>query len=216
MSKNNFYYSTDKGKYIPIKTNLDILHSDKSNTSEKSKNKIGYIYDTDTKEYSMKSIPKNMKVYYGNHPNGFNKNSLPENTDTSSYTPENIDSSTDSNTSTDTSTSSKNTNNYYTNSYTSTSPENTSIGTSIGTSIRKDFDNSQYYSDINIPGDSTNSTNNSCNYINNSSLEKYSVSNSLRNISDEVIYLCNIKKYISENSYKDIKDKIKNILDNLC
>jgi hypothetical protein len=58
----NFYFSTDKNKYVPIKTDLDIRHSDVMNTSKKSDNKIGLIYNTDTNNYQLKSVPKHMKI----------------------------------------------------------------------------------------------------------------------------------------------------------
>ena len=58
----NFYFNTDQNKYIPIKTNLNILHKNDIDTSNKSDNKIGLVYNTDTSNYELKSIPKHMKI----------------------------------------------------------------------------------------------------------------------------------------------------------
>lgn len=58
----NFYFSTDTNKYVPIKTNLDIRHTNVMNTSKKSDNQIGLVYNTDTSDYQIKSVPKHMKI----------------------------------------------------------------------------------------------------------------------------------------------------------
>ena len=58
----NFYFNTDQNKYVPIKTNLNILHKNDIDTSNKSNNKIGLIYNTDTNSYEYKSIPKHIKI----------------------------------------------------------------------------------------------------------------------------------------------------------
>lgn len=62
QKNNNFYYSTDQNKYIPIQTNLNIIHSNTMNTSEKSENKLGYIYNSDTNKYDFKEVPKHMYI----------------------------------------------------------------------------------------------------------------------------------------------------------
>ena len=46
----------------PIKTNLDIRHTNVMNTSKKSDNQIGLVYNTDTSDYQIKSVPKHMKI----------------------------------------------------------------------------------------------------------------------------------------------------------
>lgn len=58
----NFYFSTDNNKYVPIKTDLDIRHTNFMNTVNKSDNKIGLVYNTDTSDYQLKSLPKHMKI----------------------------------------------------------------------------------------------------------------------------------------------------------
>jgi hypothetical protein len=58
----NFYFDTDKNKYIPIKTDFDIIHSNRINTTGKSDNKIGLIYSTDLKKHVFKDIPKHMNI----------------------------------------------------------------------------------------------------------------------------------------------------------
>ena len=62
MSKENFYYNVDLNKYVPIKTDLDILHSNKGRSAKNSDNKIGLVYNNELNTHQFKSMPKHMKL----------------------------------------------------------------------------------------------------------------------------------------------------------
>ena len=240
MSKNNFYYSTDKGKYIPIKTDLDIIHSNLANTAKESSNKIGYIYDTDLKDYTMTPMSKNIDVYYNKSP-GIQRNkkndynvenlSIPSGIDWS--LPNSIDSfSNKSTTPSDVDSNSENQNNssnqYH--KYSSASSDSLSKYLSPIHDSNNDQNQNQYSSSNNSSYNKPkpnhpnifheftdqnrrdNSDTSDISTIDFKQLIDYSVNHLLNNIYEEVIHLYNIKKYLSKDRYQEILNKIQDVI----
>ena len=164
MSREDFYYSTDNEKYVPIKTDISIKHSNTVNP--KSKNKIGYVFDTDSDKFRLKEIPKNLTIYYASQSNASDDDDDELNSEStdSQITSESIQSS------------------------------DNDVGDYW---IQDDVSSSVRSSDL-------------------LELSKYSVKYSLNKISDEVLYLCNVKKYLSDDDYNATKVKINEILSRMC
>ena len=205
--------------YEYILGKLNIIHSNVANTAEKSSNKIGYIYDTDTQDYAMKSIPKHMNVYYEKNPTG--------NFDTSQYNPnyqavdtkENQDFDTAEYYSSIPSISSDESRDWFSDQH--SSDQHSSDQPSAQSSDQHSTDQSSDYSSY--KSSDQHSTDQSSDYSSYKSsdyemkqLIQYSIDHSLNNIYDEIINLCNVKKYISQNKYDEIQTKIHDIINKQC
>jgi hypothetical protein len=185
----DFYFSTDKNEYVPIKTKLKIHHTNIMNTPNKSNNKIGLVYNTDISKYQLKSTPKHMKI--------INKISKPESESESEY--EYFDTS-----------------QYYSDISIPSEPSEQS--TNSYDQSANSYDQSFNYEQNESERESVNSNPFKQSSKQNNQLDTYilnDINNSLSTLNTQVISICNKKKLLPDSFKPMVKREIIKIL-NKC